>query len=61
MNDPLTALAEAHGVAVSYRTDRGLEVPVPRDTLVAVLAACGVDGSTPAAAGAALAAHRAAR
>ncbi|WP_030856312.1 4-alpha-glucanotransferase [Streptomyces griseus] len=61
MNDPLTALAEAHGVAVSYRTDRGREVPVPRDTLVAVLAACGVDGSTPAAAGAALAAHRAAR
>ncbi|MGW4779237.1 4-alpha-glucanotransferase [Streptomyces filamentosus] len=61
MNDPLTALAEAHGVAVSYRTDRGLEVPVPRDTLVAVLAACGVDGSTPAAVGAALAAHRAAR
>ncbi|MFF9500117.1 4-alpha-glucanotransferase [Streptomyces sp. NPDC014656] len=61
MNDPLKALAEAHGVATSYRTDRGREVAVAPDTLVAVLAACGVDGSTPAAARAALAAHRAVR
>ncbi|MFJ4910232.1 4-alpha-glucanotransferase [Streptomyces sp. NPDC093249] len=60
MSDPLTALAEAYGVATAYRTDRGRDVEVSRDTLVAVLAACGVDGSTSGAARAALAARRAA-
>ncbi|MEV3860396.1 4-alpha-glucanotransferase [Streptomyces sp. NPDC050095] len=55
--DPLARLARAHGVAVSYTTDRGERVAVPPDTLVAVLAACGVDAATPAAAHAALAAH----
>lgn len=61
MNDPLSRLAEALGVATGYRTDRGRQVAVSRDTLVAVLASCGVDASTPAAAEAALAAHRARR
>ncbi|MFC8290935.1 4-alpha-glucanotransferase [Streptomyces sp. NPDC057242] len=61
MSDPLSRLAEAHGVATGYRTDRGRPVDVPRDTLVSVLAACGVDASTPAAAEAALAAYRAER
>lgn len=61
MNDPLLALAEAYGVATGYRTDRGRYVAASRDTLVAVLAACGVDAATPAAAEAALRAQHAAR
>ncbi|MFH9725773.1 4-alpha-glucanotransferase [Streptomyces sp. NPDC017254] len=61
MSDPLIRLAEELGVATGYRTDRGREVTVPRDTLVAVLASCGVDASTPAAANAALDARRAER
>ncbi|WP_079075185.1 4-alpha-glucanotransferase [Streptomyces atriruber] len=56
--DALTALARAHGVAAAYTTDRGRRVDVSQDTLVAVLAACGVDASTEATARAALEAHR---
>jgi 4-alpha-glucanotransferase len=41
----LAALAARHGVARSYRTDRGELVTVDRDTVVAVLAALGVDTS----------------
>ncbi|WP_051885963.1 4-alpha-glucanotransferase [Streptomyces hygroscopicus] len=55
--DALLRLAHAHGVATSYTTDRGARVDVAPDTLVAVLAACGVDAATPAAAREALAAH----
>ncbi|WP_409239086.1 4-alpha-glucanotransferase [Streptomyces sp. PA5.6] len=58
MTDALTALARAHGVATAYTTDLGHRVGVAPDTLVAVLAACGVDASTEAAARAALEAHR---
>ncbi|WP_405812358.1 4-alpha-glucanotransferase [Streptomyces sp. NBC_01520] len=61
MSDTVTRLAGALGVATGYRTDRGREMTVSRDTLVAVLASCGIDASTPAAAEAALAAHRAER
>jgi 4-alpha-glucanotransferase len=39
----LASLAARYGVARSYRTDRGDLVPVGRDTVVAVLAALGVD------------------
>ncbi|WP_017572528.1 4-alpha-glucanotransferase [Nocardiopsis halotolerans] len=57
--DPLRELAREHGVATSYTTDRGARQQVHPDTLVAVLAACGVDGSTPRAARGALEARRA--
>ncbi|MFF4470412.1 4-alpha-glucanotransferase [Streptomyces sp. NPDC001599] len=57
MADALVRLARAHGVATSYTTDRGVRVDVAPDTLVAVLAACGVDAATPAAARDALARH----
>ncbi|MBT2386900.1 4-alpha-glucanotransferase [Streptomyces sp. ISL-11] len=40
-------LAALHGVATSYETAPGHSVPVPEDTVVAVLAALGVDASTP--------------
>ncbi|MET7904081.1 4-alpha-glucanotransferase [Streptomyces sp. NPDC005355] len=40
-------LAELHGVATSYEPAPGRTVRVPEDTVVAVLAALGVDGSTP--------------
>ncbi|QKV94954.1 4-alpha-glucanotransferase [Streptomyces sp. NA02950] len=40
-------LAELHGVATSYEPAPGRTVPVPEDTVVAVLAALGVDASTP--------------
>ncbi|MER7488386.1 4-alpha-glucanotransferase [Streptomyces sp. NPDC126497] len=56
----LRELARAHGVSTEYVTDRGDRVTVAADTLVAVLAACGVDASTPDAARRALAARRAA-
>ncbi|WP_225828537.1 4-alpha-glucanotransferase [Streptomyces naphthomycinicus] len=58
MTGILHELAHAHRIATAYTTDRGQRVPVAPDTLVAVLAACGVDASTGAAARAALAAHR---
>ncbi|MER5258733.1 4-alpha-glucanotransferase [Streptomyces sp. NPDC002855] len=58
MTDALTALARAHGVATGYTTDRGQRAVVSPETLVAVLAACGVDASTPRAARGALDAHR---
>lgn len=49
MSDPLSAdlerLAEQHGVATRYRDWRGRPVEVARETVVAVLAALGVDGS----------------
>ncbi|MCC3778567.1 4-alpha-glucanotransferase, partial [Streptomyces sp. UNOB3_S3] len=47
-------LAGLHGVATSYETAPGSVVRVPEDTLVAVLAALGVDASTPRAVRAAL-------
>ncbi|WP_143652818.1 hypothetical protein, partial [Streptomyces sp. 13-12-16] len=53
----LRDLARAHGVSTEYVTDRGDRVTVAADTLVAVLAACGVDASTPDAARRALAAR----
>ncbi|GAA1148609.1 MULTISPECIES: 4-alpha-glucanotransferase [Streptomyces violaceusniger group] len=40
-------LAELHGVATSYDPAPGRTVQVPEDTVVAVLAALGVDASTP--------------
>ncbi|MEU3415455.1 4-alpha-glucanotransferase [Streptomyces sp. NPDC006658] len=58
MTDALHELARAHRIATAYTTDRGRRVAVSSDTLVAVLAACGVDAATDAAAHAALAAHR---
>ncbi|MET8180558.1 4-alpha-glucanotransferase [Streptomyces sp. NPDC005336] len=58
MTSPLPALARAHGIATAYATDRGRRVTVAPDTLVAVLAACGVDAATSHAAREALDAHR---
>ncbi|MFE7129585.1 4-alpha-glucanotransferase [Streptomyces sp. NPDC057638] len=45
----LARLAALHGVATSYTPSEGVSVPVPEATVVAVLAALGVDASTPAA------------
>ncbi|MFH9672932.1 4-alpha-glucanotransferase [Streptomyces sp. NPDC017405] len=59
MTEDLRALARAHGIATAYTTDRGQRREVAPDTLVAVLAACGVDAATDTAARAALADHRA--
>ncbi|GAB3721664.1 4-alpha-glucanotransferase [Nocardiopsis oceani] len=59
--DPLRELAREHGIATSYTTDRGTRQRIHPGTLVAVLAACGVDGSTPEAARGALEARRAKR
>ncbi|MFJ4694333.1 4-alpha-glucanotransferase [Streptomyces sp. NPDC088766] len=56
----LRELARALGVSTEYVTDRGHRVTVAADTLVAVLASCGVDASTPDAARRALAGRRAA-
>jgi 4-alpha-glucanotransferase len=53
----LVALATAYGVATEYWDWRGEYVHVSADTIVAVLAALGVDAATPAAAGAALVKH----
>ncbi|WP_030201368.1 4-alpha-glucanotransferase [Streptomyces sp. NRRL S-87] len=52
----LARLAAAHGVATSYEPSHGVTVPVADATVVAVLAALGVDASTPQAVEAALAA-----
>ncbi|TDD84996.1 4-alpha-glucanotransferase [Actinomadura darangshiensis] len=46
-DDELTRLAGRHGVATRYQDWRGRETAVSPDTLVAVLAALGVDASTP--------------
>lgn len=54
----LARLAAAHSVATSYRPAPDREVPVPRDTVIAVLGALGVDATTPAAVREALEAHR---
>ncbi|MEV4742070.1 4-alpha-glucanotransferase [Streptomyces sp. NPDC049555] len=53
-------LAELHGVAASYEAGPGRTVKVAEDTIVAVLAALGVDASTPRAVRDALEAHEAA-
>ncbi|RCH68553.1 4-alpha-glucanotransferase [Streptomyces sp. SDr-06] len=45
----LARLAARHGVATSYSPSAGVTVDVPDATVVAVLAALGVDASTPAA------------
>ncbi|MEU7561912.1 4-alpha-glucanotransferase [Streptomyces eurythermus] len=58
MTDALREVARAHRIATAYTTDRGQRVEVSPGTLVAVLAACGVDAATGPAARAALAAHR---
>ncbi|MEV0091592.1 4-alpha-glucanotransferase [Streptomyces sp. NPDC050738] len=50
----LARLAELHGVATSYAPSGDVTVQVPDATVVAVLAALGVDASTPAAIRAAL-------
>ncbi|MFE3494234.1 4-alpha-glucanotransferase [Streptomyces sp. NPDC059175] len=50
----LARLAALHGVATSYAPSPGATVPVPDSTVVAVLAALGVDASTPQAVRAAL-------
>ncbi|MCK7626799.1 4-alpha-glucanotransferase [Streptomyces sp. RS10V-4] len=50
-------LARLHGIATSYEPAPGRTVHVSADTVVAVLAALGVDASTPEAVRAALAAH----
>ncbi|ARF55357.1 4-alpha-glucanotransferase [Streptomyces gilvosporeus] len=50
-------LARLHGIAPSYRPAPGLIRHIGDDTLIAVLAALGVDASTPDAVRAALAAH----
>ncbi|MFW6693674.1 4-alpha-glucanotransferase [Streptomyces sp. MAR4 CNX-425] len=57
----LARLAALHGVATSYERSSGRSVPVPEDTVTAVLAALGVDASGPAAVAAALAACETAR
>ncbi|MYZ41275.1 4-alpha-glucanotransferase, partial [Streptomyces sp. SID4917] len=45
----LARLAELHGVATSYAPSPGVGVAVPDTTVVSVLAALGVDASTPEA------------
>ncbi len=55
---PLAALAHAYGVDSSYDPGDG-PIPVSAHTLIAVLAALGVDASTPQAVERALAEHRA--
>ncbi|MEU2129203.1 4-alpha-glucanotransferase [Streptomyces sp. NPDC018352] len=45
----LSRLAALHGVATSYSPSADVTVPVPDDTVVAVLAALGVDAATPEA------------
>ncbi|MFG2527913.1 4-alpha-glucanotransferase [Streptomyces sp. NPDC048516] len=50
-------LARLHGIATSYEPSPGRSVQITGDTVVAVLAALGVDASTPQAVRSALAAH----
>lgn len=54
----LVELAEAYGVATSYRDWRDADVAVPEATVVRVLAALGVDASSPGAVRRALAGRR---
>ena len=54
-------LAGLYGVDVTYRPTADREVPVAEDTMVAVLAALGVDATTPYAVRDALAAYETAR
>ncbi|MFE7772907.1 4-alpha-glucanotransferase [Streptomyces sp. NPDC057445] len=56
----LARLAALHGVAMTHSPSTGVTVPVPETTVVSVLAALGVDASTPEAVRAALAAADAA-
>ncbi|MFF3273595.1 4-alpha-glucanotransferase [Streptomyces chrestomyceticus] len=58
MTDVLGELARVHAISTGYTTDRGQRVTVSPDTLVAVLAACGVDAAGDASARTALQAHR---
>ncbi|RLL66803.1 4-alpha-glucanotransferase [Streptomyces sp. Z26] len=55
--DRLARLASAHGVCTSYEPVAGQRVDVPGDSVVAVLAALGVDASTPDAVRRSLARH----
>ncbi|NGN69834.1 4-alpha-glucanotransferase [Streptomyces sp. A7024] len=57
----LDRLAALHGVATSFSPAPGRTATVPEDTVVAVLAAMGVDASTPRAVRAELDAHARAR
>lgn len=50
-------LARLHGIATSYEPSPGRSVQITGDTVVAVLAALGVDASTPQAVRSALAAY----
>ena len=54
MHSDIAALAAAYGVATEFWDQAGGHQSVSQDTVVAVLAALGVDGSTPEAARAAL-------
>jgi 4-alpha-glucanotransferase len=54
----LARLAAAHSVATSYRPAPDREVQIPRDTVIAVLGALGVDATTPTAVRDALEQHR---
>ncbi|MFE2301855.1 4-alpha-glucanotransferase [Streptomyces sp. NPDC059445] len=56
---PLSQLAELHGVAPEYSPSPGRTIAAPDTALVAILAALGVDASTPEAVRAALALHEA--
>ncbi|MET9405320.1 4-alpha-glucanotransferase [Streptomyces sp. NPDC002935] len=56
---PLSRLAELHGVAPDYNPSPDRTVAAPDAALVAILAALGVDASTPDAVRAALALHEA--
>ncbi|MFJ9627823.1 4-alpha-glucanotransferase [Streptomyces sp. NPDC101175] len=58
LGEELSLLAELHGVATAYRPSPDHAVPAPPGAVVAVLAALGVDASTPQAVRAALAARR---
>lgn len=57
VEEDLARLAAAHGVATSYLDSRRRPVDVDRDAVVGVLAALGVDASTPANVRAALTEH----
>lgn len=57
----LHALAHAHGVATEYWDWQGRHSPVPESTIVAVLAAMGVDAATPESASAARRNHEESR
>ncbi|MEV6486219.1 4-alpha-glucanotransferase [Streptomyces sp. NPDC051576] len=58
LGEELSRLAELHGVATAYRPSPDRTVPAAPGAVVAVLAALGVDASTPQATAAALAARQ---